>query len=72
MGVRNRPNVIPTITNMFQYLELGDGCSEVIDKFPSVVEKLKSNADKAETNKIKMGMKSLGKGTASQSNCSSI
>ena len=81
MGVRNRPNVIPTITNMFQNLELEDDCLEVIDKFPSVVEKLKSNADKAETNKIKMGTESLGKGknskeklntTASQSNCSSI
>ena len=81
MGVRNRPNVIPTITNMFQNLELEDDCLEVIDKFPSVVEKLKSNADKAETNKIKMGTKSLGKGknskvnsntTARQSNCSSI
>ena len=81
MGVRNRPNVIPTIINMFQNLEQEDECLEVIDKFPSVVEKLKSNADKAETNKIKMGTKSLGKGknskvnsntTASQSNCSSI
>ena len=81
MGVRNRPNVIPTITNMFQNLELEDDCLEIIDKFPSVVEKLKSNTDKAETNKIKIGMKSLGKGknskeklnsTASQSNCSSI
>ena len=46
-----------------------------------MVDKLKTNADKAETNKIKMGTKSLGKGknskvnsntTASQSNCSSI
>ena len=45
-----------------------------------MVEKLKSNSDKAETNKIKMGTKSLGKGknskvnsnSASQSNCSSI
>ena len=81
MGVRNRPNVIPTIINMFQNLELEDNCLEVIDKFPSVVEKLKSNADKVEPNKIKMGTKSLGKGknskvnsntTASQSNCSSI
>ena len=81
MGVRNRPNVIPTIINMFQNLEQEDECLEVIDKFPSVVEKLKSNADKVEPNKIKMGTKSLGKGknskvnsntTASQSNCSSI
>ena len=81
MGVRNRPNVIPTIINMFQNLEQEDECLEVIDKFPSVVEKLKSNADKVEPNKIKMGTKSLGKGknskvntntTASHSNCSSI
>ena len=81
MGVRNRPNVIPTIINMFQNLELEDNCLEVIDKFSSVVEKLKLNADKVEPNKIKMGTKSLGKGknlkvnsntTASQSNCSSI
>ena len=81
MGVRNRPNVIPTIINMFQNLEIEDDCLEVIDKFPSVVEKLKSNADKVELNKIKMGTKYLGKGknskvksntTASQSNCSSI
>ena len=79
MGVRNRPNVIPT--NMFQNLELEDDCLEVIDKFPSVVEKLKSKSDKVEPNKIKMRTKSLGKGknskvnsntTASQSNCSSI
>ena len=81
MGVKNRPNVIPTIINMFQNLELEDDCLEIIDKFPSVVEKLKSNSDKVEPNKIKMGTKSLGKGknskvnsntTASQSNCSSI
>ena len=66
MGVRNRPNVIPTIINMFQNLELEDDCLEVIDKFPSVVEKLKSNADKVEPNKIKMGTKSLGKGKNSK------
>ena len=56
-------------------------CEEIIDKFPSVVDKLKTNAYPAEPNKIKMGTKSLGKGksskvnsntTASQSNCSSI
>ena len=81
MGVRNRPNVIPTIINMFQNLKLEDDCLEVIDKFPTVVEKLKSNADTVKPTKIKMGTKSLGKGknskaksntTASQSNCSSI
>ena len=46
-----------------------------------MVDELKTNAYKAETNRIKMGTKSLGKGknskvhsntTASQSNCSSI
>ena len=81
MSVRNRPHVIPTIKNMFQDLELEGDCLEVIDKFPTVVKRLKSNADKVEPNKIKMGTKSLGKGknskenlntTASQSNCSSI
>ena len=55
MGVRNRPNVIPTIINMFQNLELEDDCLEVVDKFPSVVEKLKSNSDKVEPNKNKNG-----------------
>ena len=68
MGMRNRPNVIPTIINMFQNLELEDDCLEVIDKFPSMVEKLKSNADKVEPNKIKMGTKSLGKGKNSKVN----
>ena len=51
------------------------------DKFPSVVDKLKTNAYKVETTKIKMGTKYLGKQksskvnsntTASQSNCPSI
>ena len=44
-----------------------------------MVDKLKTNAYKAETNNIKMGTKSLGKGknskvnsNTSQSNCSSI
>ena len=81
MSVRDRPHVIPTIKNMFQELELEDDCLEVIEKFPSVVGRLKSNANKVEPNKIKMGMNSLGKGknskdslntAASQSNCSSI
>ena len=66
---------------MFHDLELADDCEEVIDKFPPVVDKLKTNAYKTETTKIKMGTKSLGKGksskvnsstTANQSNCSSI
>ena len=79
MSVRDRPHVIPTIKNMFQELELEDDYVGVIDKFPSMVERLKSNKDVP--NKIKMGTKSLGKGknsqgnldtTASQSNCSSI
>ena len=60
---------------------MADDCEEVVDKFPSVVDTLKTNAYKTETTKIKMGTKSLGKGksckansnaTASQSNCSSI
>ena len=84
MQAKSKFHVIPMLKDMFHDLELDDDCAEVIDKFPSVVEKLKSNADKVEPNKVKMGTKSLGKGkfwknskvksntTASQSNCSSI
>ena len=81
MQARRKFHVIPMLKEMFHDLELADDCDEVIGKFPSVVDKLKTNAYKAETNKIQMGTKSLGKGknskvnsntTASQSNCSSI
>ena len=74
-------HVIPMLKEMFHDLELADDCEEVIDRFPSVVATLKTNAYKTETTKIKMETKSLGKGksskvnsntTASQSNCSSI
>ena len=85
MQAKHKFHVIPMLKEMFHDLELADDCEEVIDEFPSVVEKLKTNAYKVETTKIKMGTKSLGKGksskvnsntnsntTASQSNCSSI
>ena len=81
MQAKHKFHVIPMLKEMFHDLELADDCEEVIDKFPYVVDKLKTNAYKAETNKIIMGTKSLGKGknskvhsntTASQSNCSSI
>ena len=74
-------HVIPMLTEMFHDLELADDCEEIIDRFPSVVDKLKTNAYPAETRKFKMGTKSLGKGksskvnsnaTNSQNNCSSI
>ena len=74
-------HVIPMLTEMFHDLELADDCEEIIDRFPSVVDKLKTNAYPAETSKFKMGAKLLGKGksskvnsnaTASESNCSSI
>ena len=81
MPAKHKFHVIPMLKEMFHDLELADDCEEVIDRFPSVVDTLKTNAYKAETTKIKMGTKSLGKGksskvnsdtTASQSNCSSI
>ena len=80
MPAKLKFHVIPMLKEMFHDLELADDCEEIIDKFPSVVDKLKTNAYPAEPNKIKMGTKSLGKGksskvnsntTASQSNCSS-
>ena len=81
MQAKHKFHVIPMLKEMFHDLELADDCEEVIDKFPSVVDKLKTNAYNVETTKIKMGTKSLGKGksskvnsntTASQSNCPSI
>ena len=81
MQAKHKFHVIPMLKEMFHDLELADDCEEVIDRFPSVVDTLKTNASKTETTKIKMGTKSLGKGksskvnsngTASQSNCSSI
>ena len=81
MPAKRKFHVIPMLKEMFHDLELADDCEEVIDKFPSVVDKLKTNAYNVETTKIKMGTKSLGKGksskvntntTASQSNCPSI
>ena len=81
MPAKCKFHVIPMLKEMFHDLELADDCEEVIDKFPSVVDKLKTNAYNVETTKIKMGTKSLGKGksskvnsntTASQSNCPSI
>ena len=81
MPAKLKFHVIPMLKEMFHDLELADDCEEIVDKFPSVVDKLKTNAYPAETNKIKLGTKSSGKGksskvnsntTASQSNCPSI
>ena len=81
MSAKHKFHVIPMLKEMFHDLELADDCEEVIDRFPSVVDTLKTNAYLAETTKIEMGTKSLGKGksskansnaTASQSSCSSI
>ena len=81
MPAKRKFHVIPMLKEMFHDLELADDCEEVIDKFPSVVDKLKTNAYNVETTKIKLGTKSLGKGksskvnsntTASQSDCPSI
>ena len=64
------------LRDMFYDLEMEDDCAEVIDRFPSVVERLKTTNNNF-PNKIKMGTKSLGKGkksktAANQSNCSSM
>ena len=81
MQAKCKFHVIPMLKEMFHDLDMADDCEEVIDKFLSVVDKLKTNAYPAETNKIIMGTKSLGKGknsrgpsntTASQNNCPSI
>ena len=68
MQAKRKFHVIPMLKEMFHDLELADDCEEVIDKFPSVVEKLKTNVYKAESNNIKMGTKSLGKEKSSKVN----
>ena len=55
MQAKHKFHVISMLKEMFHNLELADDCEEVIDKFPSVVDKLKTNAYKAESNNIKMG-----------------
>ena len=68
MQAKCKFHVIPMLKEMFHDLELADDYEEVIDKFPSVVDQLKTNAYKAESNNIKMGTKSLGKGKSSKVN----
>ena len=55
MQAKRKFHVIPMLKEMFHDLELADDCDEVIDKFPSVVDNLKTNAYKVETSKVKMG-----------------
>ena len=69
-------HIIPMLREMFHDLELEDGCAEVIDRFPGVVNRLQNNKQNF-PNKIKMGVKYLSKGKKSkaavnQSNCSSM
>ena len=69
-------HIIPMLRDMFHDLELEDDCTEVIDRFPGVVDRLQNNKQNF-PNKIKMGVKSLSKGkkskaAANQSNCSSM
>ena len=69
-------HIIPMLRQMFHDLEMEDDCTDIIDRFPEVAERL--NASKQNfPSKIKMGTKSLGKKkksrtSASQSNCSSM
>ena len=64
------------LRDMFHDLELEDGCAEVTDKFPGVVNVV-NNSKQNFQSQIKMGTKALEKGkkskaAASQSNCSSM
>ena len=76
MSVKSKFQVIPVLKDMFNYLELEDGCSEVFSNYPNMVEKL-TPAEINGPNGIKLGTKSLGNGkkadtAAIQSNCSSM
>ena len=76
MSAKSKFQVIPVLKDMFNDLELEDGCSEVISNYPNMVEKL-TPVEKNGPKGIKMGTKSLGKGkrlntAAIQSNCSSM
>ena len=76
MNAKSKFQVIPMLKDMFNDLGLEDGCSEVFNNYPDLVEKL-TPAEKKGPNGIKMGTKSLGKGRKSntaaiESNCSSM
>ena len=76
LRAKSKFQVIPVLKDMFNDLELEDGCSEVFSNYPNMVEKL-TPAEKKGPNGVKMGTKSLGKGKKSktaaiQSNCSSM
>ena len=75
MSTKSKFQVIQVLKDMFNDLELEDGCSEVFNNYPNMVKKL-TPAEKKGPNGIKMGAKSLGKTKKSvtaaiQSNCSS-
>ena len=76
MSAKSKFQVIPMLKDMFNDLGLEDGCSEVFNNYPTMVEKL-TPAEKKGPIGIKMGTKSLGKGKKSntaaiQSNSSSM
>ena len=76
MQAKSKFHIIPMLRDMFHDLEMEDDCAKVIDRFSSVVERLKTTNNKF-PNKIRMGTKSLGKDkksetAANQSNCSSM
>ena len=76
MSAKGKFQVIHVLKDMFNDLELEDGCSEVFCNYPNMVENL-TPAEKNVSKGIKMGTKSLGKGKKSntaaiQSNCSSM
>ena len=54
MNAKGKFQVIPMLRDMFHDLELEDDCSEVIDRFPKVVEKL-TTSNRNVPNGIKMG-----------------
>ena len=76
MSAKSKFQVIPMLKDMFNDSGLENDCSEVLNNYPNMVEKL-TPAEKMMPKGIKMGTKSLGKGKKSntagiQSNCSSM
>ena len=76
MNAKSKFQVIPMLKDMFNDLGLEDGCFEVFNNYPNMIEKL-TPAEKNMPKGIKMGTKSLGKGKKSntaaiQGSCSSM
>ena len=76
LHAKGKFHIIPMLRDMFHDLESEDGCTEVIDRFPGVVNMV-TNSKQNFPSQIKMGTKALKKGkkskvAASQSNCSSM